>query len=159
MPSRDSSRDQQKAGGREHKPRFGYTLVLVKPDAVEAGHIGEVISALELKGFRIVRLNVSRFTKTFAHNFYKEHEQKDWFGSLIRFMTSGDIVAIVAEGEDVVKEVRDLIGATDPEKAKKGTLRRRFGRSGAANAVHGSDSWESAAREIGLVFPDFDLSA
>lgn len=138
------------------KPIYGRTLVLIKPDAVRNHHIGEIITRLEKIG-KIVGLRVFRFTKSLAREFYVEHAEKPWFKSLLTFMMSGPTVAIVIEGEDIQKQVRRLIGATNPKDAKHGTLRKKFGASGAANAVHGADSWESAAREIALLFKEEDL--
>lgn len=139
--------------------RYGQTFFMIKPDAVRERHVGEILERIERRGFRIRTLKIFRFNKQLVCEFYAEHTKKEWFHSLMSFMLSGDCVAVIVEGEEAVSRMRRLIGATDPTKAKRGTLRKLFGHSGASNAVHGSDSWESAEREIGLLFPDFDLES
>ena len=133
------------------------TLVLVKPDGVERGVVGEVIRRIEAKGYRLVAVQLRRATADLLAEHYAEHVGKPFYQPLVDFMLSGPLVAIVAEGERVVEGFRALAGATDPTAASPGTIRGDLGRDwGAAvvqNIVHGSDSPQSAAREVALWFP------
>ncbi|SHH65060.1 nucleoside diphosphate kinase [Jatrophihabitans endophyticus] len=133
------------------------TLVLVKPDGVARGLSGEVIRRIETKGYRVVALQLTTATPELLAQHYAEHEGKPFYQPLVDFMLSGPVVALVAEGERVIEGFRSLAGATDPTAAAPGTIRGDLGRDwGLAvqqNIVHGSDSAESAAREIGLWFP------
>jgi nucleoside-diphosphate kinase len=130
------------------------TLVLVKPDGVARGLVGEVISRLEAKGLRLVAAELRTLTRDVAETHYGEHREKPFFGPLVEFITSGPLLALVAEGPRAVEAFRALAGATDPVKATPGTIRGDFALEVQNNIVHGSDSDESAAREIGLFFPD-----
>ncbi len=134
------------------------TLILVKPDGVARGHVGEVIRRVETKGYRIVALQLRRATPQLLAEHYAEHVGKPFYEPLVQFMLSGPIAAIVAEGQRVIEGFRARAGATDPTIAAPGTVRGDLGRDwGLAvqqNLVHGSDSPESAAREIGLWFPE-----
>jgi nucleoside-diphosphate kinase len=138
-------------------PAVERTLVLVKPDGVARGLIGEVLARIESKGYRIVALHLRTATADLLEEHYAEHVGKPFYQPLVDFMLSGPVVALVAEGQRVVEGFRALAGATDPTAAAPGTIRGDLGRDwGAAvvqNIVHGSDSVESAAREIGLWFP------
>jgi nucleoside-diphosphate kinase len=129
------------------------TLILVKPDAFVRGLTGEIIARFERKGLRIVALRGLTVTKELAEQHYAEHAERPFFGELVEFITSGQIVAIVLEGENAVKAARQVIGATDPLEAATGSIRGDFAVEMSRNMVHGSDSPESAAREAGLFFP------
>ena len=131
------------------------TFVAVKPDGVGRGLVGEVIGRLERKGLRLVGLKLMRVSEELASRHYEAHREKPFFGGLVRFITSGPIVAMVWEGQDAIQIARGVMGATDPAKAAPGTLRGDFAMQIAANIVHGSDGPEAAEREIGLFFrPD-----
>jgi nucleoside-diphosphate kinase len=130
------------------------TLVLVKPDGVSRGLVGEVISRIERKGLTLVALELRHVERSLAEQHYAEHDGKPFFGSLLEFITSGAVVAIVVEGSRAIAAFRQLAGGTDPvEKAVPGSLRGDYGTEVQYNLVHGSDSPESAAREIKLWFP------
>jgi nucleoside-diphosphate kinase len=130
------------------------TLVLVKPDGVSRGLVGEVISRIERKGLRLVALDLRVVERTVAEQHYAEHDGKPFFASLLEFITSGPVVAMVVEGPRAVPAFRQIAGGTDPvEKATPGSLRGDFALETQFNLVHGSDSPESAAREIKLWFP------
>ena len=130
------------------------TLVLIKPDGVERRLIGEIISRVERKGLTIAALELRQVSEELASQHYAEHEGKPFFGSLLEFITSGPVVAAIVEGPRAVTAVRQLAGGTDPvEKATPGTIRGDFGLETQFNLVHGSDSNESAQREIALWFP------
>jgi Nucleoside diphosphate kinase len=131
------------------------TLVLVKPDGVERGLIGEVISRIERKGLKIVAMDLRMVSQELAAQHYAEHDGKPFFNSLIEFITSGPVVAAVVEGPRAIAAWRQIAGGTDPvEKAAPGSIRGDFGLETQFNLVHGSDSPESAAREIKLWFPN-----
>jgi nucleoside-diphosphate kinase len=129
------------------------TLILVKPDGVARGLVGEVISRIEAKGLRLVAAELRTLTRDVAETHYAEHREKPFFGPLVEFITSGPLVALVAEGPRAVEAFRALAGATDPVKAAPGTIRGDFALEVQNNIVHGSDSDESAKREIELFFP------
>lgn len=129
------------------------TLVLVKPDGVARGLVGEVISRCERKGLRLVAAELRTLDPATAKRHYAEHAEKPFFGSLVEFITGGPLLAIVVEGERAIEAFRALAGATDPVKASPGTIRGDFALEVQNNIVHGSDSPESAAREIALFFP------
>lgn len=128
------------------------TLVLLKPDAVERGLVGEITSRLEKKGLRFAAIKLMRITEERAHRHYEEHVGKPFFDGLVGFITSSPIVAMVLEGENAVMVVRDVMGATDPQNAAPGTVRGDLAMTIGPNLVHGSDSEDSAAREIALFF-------
>jgi nucleoside-diphosphate kinase len=130
------------------------TLILVKPDGVARGLVGEVISRLEAKGLRLVAAELRTLDREVAETHYEEHRERPFFGSLVEFITGGPLVALVAEGPRAVEAFRAMAGATDPVKAAPGTIRGDFALEVQNNIVHGSDSDESAKREIGLFFPD-----
>jgi nucleoside-diphosphate kinase len=132
------------------------TLVLVKPDGVRRGLIGEVISRFERKGFRIVALKMIRMSREKAMDFYSVHKDKPFFKDLVEFMTSGPIVAMILEGDSAVSVVREIIGTTDGRKASPGTIRGDFALSIQENVVHASDSPESFERESKVIFSDED---
>lgn len=130
------------------------TLVLIKPDGVRRGLVGEVIGRIEAKGLAIVALELRTLDRESAETHYDEHRGKPFFDGLVEFITSAPLVALVAEGERAIEAFRSVAGATDPVKATPGTVRGDFALAVGQNIVHGSDSPESAAREIGLFFPD-----
>jgi nucleoside-diphosphate kinase len=131
------------------------TLVLIKPDGVERGLVGEVISRIERKGLTLVALELKVVELAVAQEHYAEHAGKGFYESLLEFITGGPLVAIVAEGPRAIAAFRQLAGGTDPvEKAATGSIRGDFGLETQFNLVHGSDSPESAAREIALWFPE-----
>lgn len=130
------------------------TLVIVKPDAVGRGLVGEVIGRIEQKKLRILGLRLMTVDEELARGLYAEHSEKGFFDDLVSFITSGPVVAIAVEGEEAVAVVRALMGATDPKRAEPGTIRGDFGLEITQNLVHGADSPESAKRELDLFFPD-----
>jgi nucleoside-diphosphate kinase len=130
------------------------TLILIKPDGVRRGLIGDVLSRIERKGLRIVAMDLRTMTAETAETHYAEHVGKPFFGSLVDFITSGPLVALVAEGPRAVEAFRALAGATDPVKAAPGTIRGDHALEVQENIVHGSDSPDSAEREIKIFFPD-----
>ncbi len=130
------------------------TLILIKPDAFARGLSGEIIARFERKGLRPVAMSLMTMSEDLATRHYAEHEGKPFFGELVTFITSGPLVALVLEGEQAVLAARQVIGATDPLKATTGSIRGDFAIEVGQNMVHGSDSPESAAREVGLFFPD-----
>ncbi|MEE6178567.1 nucleoside-diphosphate kinase [Mycobacterium sp. 050134] len=131
------------------------TLVLIKPDGVERRLTGEILSRIERKGLSIAALELRHVTEDLAAQHYAEHEAKPFFGSLLEFITSGPVVAVIVEGPRAIAAFRQLAGGTDPvEKATPGTIRGDFGLETQFNLVHGSDSADSAKREIALWFPN-----
>ena len=130
------------------------TLILVKPDAFGRGLTGEIVGRFERKGLRIVELRHMTMDRQLAERHYAEHVGKPFYGELVEFITSGPLVAMVLEGERAVEAARQVIGATDPLGAAPGSIRGDFATEVGQNMVHGSDSTESAAREVGLFFPD-----
>ena len=130
------------------------TLILIKPDAFARGLSGEILVRFERKGLRLVALNQMTMDQDLAMRHYAEHEGKPFFDELVSFITSGPLVAMVLEGEQAVVAARQVIGATDPLKAATGSIRGDFAIEVGQNMVHGSDSPESAAREVALFFPE-----
>ena len=130
------------------------TLILVKPDAFARGLTGEIIARFERKGLKIVALQHMTLTEDTAKEHYAEHDGKPFFGELVEFITSGPLVALVLEGHEAVKAARQLIGATNPLEANTGSIRGDYAVLVGENMVHGSDSPESAEREIGIWFPE-----
>ena len=130
------------------------TLILVKPDAFERGLTGEILARFENKGLKIVALKHLTTPSDLAEKHYDEHKDKPFFGELVDFITGGPLVALVLEGYEAYKAARQLIGATNPLEAAPGSIRGDYGLEVGTNLVHGSDSPESAAREIGIWFPD-----
>ena len=130
------------------------TLVLVKPDGVERGLVGEVFSRIERKGYRIVAMGLRTLSTQTASEHYAEHQGKPFFDDLVAFITSGPLVAAVIEGPDAIGAWRTMMGATNPIDAAPGTIRGDLASEMQNNVVHGSDSPQSAAREIALFFPN-----
>ncbi|MCE4608323.1 MAG: nucleoside-diphosphate kinase [Caldisphaeraceae archaeon] len=133
------------------------TLLLVKPDGVRRGLIGEVISRLERKGFKIVALKMVIMNKETAEEFYSVHKDKPFYKDLVEFITSGPIVGIIIEGDSAISVARMIIGTTDARKAQPGTIRGDFGLSIQENVVHASDSLESYNREYKIIFRDDEI--
>ena len=133
------------------------TLVLLKPDAVQRRLVGRIISRFEDKGLKIVGMKLMKVTQELAERHYAEHREKPFFGELVSFITSSPIVAMVVEGPGAIDEVRRLMGKTNPREAAPGTIRGDYGLSITQNLVHGSDSPESAAREIPIFFSEGEL--
>lgn len=133
------------------------TLSIIKPDAVAKNVIGEIIARFEQANLTVVAAKMVHLSKEQAEGFYAEHKERPFFGALVEFMTSGPVVVQVLEGEDAVIKNRDLMGATNPQEAEAGTIRSDFAQSIDANAVHGSDSPESAAREVSYFFEDSEI--
>ncbi len=128
------------------------TFTMIKPDAVENGHIGAILEKITASGFRIVAMKLTQMTKADAEEFYGVHAERPFFGELVEFMTRGPIVAAVLEKENAVADFRTLIGATNPADAAEGTIRALYATSVGENAVHGSDSDENAAIESAFHF-------
>ena len=133
------------------------TLVLLKPDALQRGFTGEIISRLETRGLKIVAMKLMQVGEALAHRHYQAHVGKPFFPGLVEFITSAPLVAMVLEGKDAVEAVRRTIGETDPAKASAGTIRGDLAVDIGRNLVHGSDSLEAAKREVVLFFQESDL--
>ena len=130
------------------------TLILIKPDAFARDLSGEIIARFERKGLRLVAMNLITMSRDLAERHYAEHAGKGFYEELVTFITSGPLVALVLEGDQAVEAARQVIGATNPLQATTGSIRGDFAIEVGQNMVHGSDSPESAAREVGLFFPD-----
>ena len=128
------------------------TFTMIKPDAVEKGHVGAILNKINASGFRIVSMKMTQMSQRDAELFYAVHKDRPFFGELVSFMSRGPIVAAILEKENAVDDFRTLIGATNPEEAAEGTLRKQFATSMGENAVHGSDSNENAEIEGALHF-------
>ena len=129
------------------------TLLIIKPDAVRRGLAGEILSRIERKGLRIEAMRTMRIDQALAERHYAEHAEKPFFDELVGFITSGDVIVAKVTGREAISVLRGLMGATDPAKAAQGTIRGDLGIEITENLVHGSDSAESAAREVALFFP------
>jgi len=123
------------------------TFTMIKPDAVEKGHVGAILNKINASGFKIVSMKMTQMSQRDAELFYAVHKERPFFGELVSFMSRGPIVAAILEKENAVDDFRTLIGATNPEEAAEGTLRKQFATSMGENAVHGSDSNENAEIE------------
>ncbi|MBM4345579.1 MAG: nucleoside-diphosphate kinase [Deltaproteobacteria bacterium] len=130
------------------------TLSIVKPDGVQNGHIGHVLSVFEGNGLTIRAAKLVRLTQAQAEGFYAEHKGRGFFGELVEFMTSGPVLLVCLEGENAIAKNRELMGATDPAQAAPGTLRKLYAESKGRNTVHGSDGEASAARELRYFFSE-----
>ena len=135
------------------------TFAIIKPDAVRNGYSGKIIDIMINSDFKILGLKLIRMTKSQAEGFYEIHKDKPFFSELTEFMSSGKCVVIALKKEDAVNKWRELIGATDPAEADEGTIRKDYASSLGENAVHGADSNENAAREIGFFFSDTEIIA
>jgi nucleoside-diphosphate kinase len=128
------------------------TFTMIKPDAVANGHIGAILDQIIKGGFKIIAMKYTRLSEERAGQFYEVHKERPFYGELVNFMSSGPIVAAILEKDNAVEDFRKLIGATDPSKAEKGTIRNLFAESIGANAIHGSDSAENAGIEGNFFF-------
>ncbi len=133
------------------------TLSIIKPDAVAKNAIGQILSRFEAAGLKIIAARMIQLSQADAEAFYAVHKARPFFGDLVKFMISGPVMVQVLEGEGAILKNRDLMGATDPKKAEKGTIRADFADSIDANAVHGSDGAETAAGEIAFFFPGLNI--
>jgi nucleoside-diphosphate kinase len=129
------------------------TFTMIKPDAVQNGHIGAILEKINGAGFRIVAMKLTQLSRNDAGQFYAVHAERPFYGELVEYMTSGPIVAAILEKDNAVADFRTLIGATNPAEAAEGTIRKLYAQSIAANAIHGSDSDENAAIEGAFFFP------
>jgi nucleoside-diphosphate kinase len=134
------------------------TFTIIKPDSVRKGNFGKVISRVESEGFRILGLKKVFLSQRQAEAFYGVHRERPFFGDLVKYMTSGSVYVAALERDNAVPHLRNVMGATDPKKADKGTIRAEFGESIEQNAIHGSDSDENAAIEIAFFFAQSELS-
>ena len=132
------------------------TFAIIKPNAVRTGKTGPILAMINEAGFEIVAMRMVQLTKSQAEAFYEVHKEKPFYNSLVDFMTSGPVFAMILRHENAVEEFRKLIGATDPEKAEQGTIRKIFAVSVQMNAIHGSDSNENAEREANFFFSAVD---
>ncbi len=130
------------------------TLAIIKPDAMAAGFNDAIIEHIKKNGFTVVEQKEANLSQEQAEGFYAEHKERPFFPELVTFMTSGPVTLMVLEKDGAIKAWRDLMGATDPAEAAEGTIRKMFGASKGENATHGSDSPESAAREVAFFFPE-----
>ena len=135
------------------------TLVLIKPDGVQRGLVGEVLSRIERKGFAVIALEMRTLERAVAEEHYGEHQDKPFFADLVDFITGGPLVAAVIEGPEAIASWRSMMGATNPADAADGTIRKDFAESIEANSVHGSDSPENAAIEIGYFFAGCEITS
>ena len=133
------------------------TLCIIKPDAVAKGFIGEILTKIQSEGLKIVALRMMHLSKSQAEGFYAVHRERPFFGELVEFMLSGPVVVAALEGQDAIARYRKLMGATDPEKAAEGTLRKLYANNIQNNAVHGSDGPDTARTEIPYFFSSMDL--
>ena len=133
------------------------TLAIIKPDAVAVGHTGRIIQRIEEEGFRIRGLKLLRLSRQQAEGFYEVHREQPFYGGLVTFMCEGPLVVMVLQRENAIQHWRATVGATNPEKAAEGTLRKRYAKSIQRNAAHGSDSPETAALEIAFFFSAAEL--
>ena len=135
---------------------MGQTLFVIKPDAIEDHHVGAIISILEKKGIVIKKIKMETLTKKRAEGLYDVHRGKPCFEKLVEFMTSGPVIEMILEHENCVEYTREIVGATDPQRAAEGTIRRLFARNLTENAVHVSDSVENARKEIVYIFDELE---
>lgn len=133
------------------------TFAIIKPDAVEKNNTGKIVAHIEKAGFRIVSIKKLHMTRAVAEGFYAEHKERGFFGELVDFMSRSPCFILCLEAEGAIAKWRDTMGATNPEKAAEGTIRKLFGGSVGENATHGSDSPASAARELGYFFAGMEL--
>lgn len=134
------------------------TLAIIKPDAVEARHVGRIVQRIEDAGFQIRAMRMLHLSLPEAEGFYAVHRERPFFASLTKFMSRGPVVVMALESPDAIRKWRTLMGATDPAKADEKTLRKEFGTSIENNATHGSDAPETAAFEVGYFFPGYELA-
>ncbi len=144
-------------GATNRMSQLERTLAIIKPDATERRIAGEILSTIEQNQFRILGLRLVRLTPAQAEGFYAVHRDKPFFGSLVKFMTSGPVIVMALEREDAIRKWREVMGATNPANAAEGTIRKRFGTSIERNCAHGSDAPETARVEVGYFFPELEL--
>jgi len=133
------------------------TFSIIKPDAVAHGQAGEILAMIEKAGFKILALRMTRLSEAQARGFYAVHRDRPFFGGLVKFMTEGPIVVMALAREDAIKGLREVMGATNPEKAAEGTIRKRFAENIERNCIHGSDAPETAETELRFFFSTADL--
>ncbi|MEZ4443644.1 MAG: nucleoside-diphosphate kinase [Polyangiaceae bacterium] len=133
------------------------TLAIIKPDAMEAGHAGVIIARIQEEGFAIKAMRQLHLSTRQAEGFYDVHRERPFFGELVEFMSRGPVVVMALEADDAINKWREVIGATNPEKAAEGTIRKLYGKDLGENAVHGSDAPETAAIEIAYFFPGYEV--
>ncbi|KUP07776.1 nucleoside diphosphate kinase [Bacillus coahuilensis m2-6] len=134
------------------------TFLMVKPDGVQRGYVGDIVSRFEKKGFQLVGAKLMTISSELAEEHYAEHKERPFFGELVEFITSGPVFAMVWQGENVIATARTMMGKTNPQEAPPGTIRGDFGISMGKNIIHGSDSPDSAKREIGLFLEEGNLN-
>jgi len=134
------------------------TLCIIKPDAVKAGNVGNIIAHIQKEGFKIQAMKLARLSDRSAGKFYEVHKERPFYGSLVEFMASGACVPIALEKENAIAEWRRVIGSTDPAEAADGTIRKLYATSKGENAVHGSDSVENGLREIAFFFTEGEMA-
>jgi len=133
------------------------TLSIIKPDGVAGHHIGDIVKKFETNGLKVAAMKMTYLSSQNAGEFYAVHKSRPFYQELVQYMTSGPVVIMVLEGDDAVQKNRDLMGATDPKKADKGTIRAEFGKDIGTNTVHGSDSLENAKTEIAHFFANSEI--
>jgi len=133
------------------------TFSIIKPDAVAAGHAGGILAMIEAAGFKIVALRMTRLSEVQARGFYAVHRERPFFAGLVKFMTEGPIVVMALERENAIAGLREVMGATNPEKAAEGTIRKRFATNIERNSIHGSDAPETAETELRFFFSAAEL--
>jgi nucleoside-diphosphate kinase len=133
------------------------TLILIKPDGVQRGLVGEIIGRIEKRGLKIAGLKLMRISQSLAEQHYAEHKERPFFGALVSFVTSGPLVAMAVEGPNAISLMRKMMGSTNPQDAAQGTIRGDFALTMAYNIIHGSDGSDSAARELNLFFKEEEL--
>jgi len=134
------------------------TFSIIKPDAVASGHTGEILSILEIEGFKIIGLRMTRLSRWQAEGFYAVHRERPFFASLVKFMTEGPVIVMALEREDAIAHLRETMGATNPANAAEGTIRKRYAESIERNCIHGSDGPDTAQVELAYFFSTLDLS-
>jgi len=133
------------------------TLSILKPDTVEKNNIGNVLALIEKAGLKVVAAKLIHLSRPQAEGFYAEHKERGFFGELVQFMTRGPVLVAVLEGENAIANYRKVMGATNPANADEGTIRKTYAKDVGENAVHGSDSPESAKREVSYFFPGYEI--
>jgi nucleoside-diphosphate kinase len=133
------------------------TFSIIKPDAVAAGHAGQILASIEKAGFKILALRLTKLTEGQAQGFYAVHREKSFFSGLVTFMTEGPIIVMALEREDAIKKLREVMGATNPANAAEGTIRKHFATNIERNCIHGSDAPETAETELRYFFNSIDL--
>jgi nucleoside-diphosphate kinase len=134
------------------------TFSIIKPDAVASGHTGEILSSLEMEGFRLVALRMTRLSRLQAEGFYAVHRERPFFASLVKFMTEGPVIVMALERDDAITKLREVMGATNPANAAEGTIRKRYAESIERNCIHGSDGPDTAQVELAYFFSALDLA-